>query len=79
MSKDSESKLRKRSASPVTRPVKLGTSFLNSNEVNLSRVYDEIVCEPDKQDERFFANNREKIKTPSKMVQSPFNARIGPM
>jgi len=47
--------------------------------VNLSRVQEEILAESEKFDERYFANNSEKIKTPLKMAQSPFNARIGPM
>ena len=30
-------------------------------------------------DERYFMNQHQKLKTPLKMLQSPFGARAGPM
>ena len=68
MNKERDKNNRKRSASPVTRQQPLDNQFLEDNDANMNSKYEEIADKKQIFDERYFANNSEKIKTPLKMI-----------
>ena len=57
----------------------LDFDVIDQNLKSLDQLYSMSIKDTTKFDERYFVTQNLKIKTPMKMLQSPFNARIGPM